>query len=163
MKAQMKAKLYVLIAIIVCAVLVSLTSCDPSKRIARIIKRNPDLVKIDTVWKKDTIYTAGASKDSTFHFYQHDTVVLKKDNLTVKYYFNKDSTIYINGKCAPDTIVKMYPVQVNSVSVAKALTFKERVKVWIFDNWWWMLAILWLIWKIFGTALKTYFPFLKIF
>lgn len=136
-------------------------SCDPGKRISRIVKRHPELVKTDTVWRKDTIITQGAQKDSTFHFYQTDTVFMKKDNLTVKYYFNHDSTIYLEGKCDPDTIIKMYPVQVNDLHVAKALTWKERFKVWMFDNWWWILGVLWLIWKIFGTALKTYFPWLR--
>lgn len=140
-----------------------LFSCDPGKRIARIIKRHPELVKVDTVWKKDTIYTKGAAKDSTFHFYQHDTVVLKQDNLTVKYFFNKDSTIYINGKCKADTIVKMYPIQVNSVSVAKALTFSQRAKLWVWGNWWWVVGIIWLIWKVFGKAAKACFPFLRVF
>lgn len=137
------------------------TSCDPAKRISRIVKRHPELVKVDTVWKRDTIIMSGASKDSTFSFYQHDTVVLKKDNLTVKYFFNKDSTVYIQGKCAPDTIVKYYPVQVNTLNVAKALTWKEKVKIFIFDNWIWIVGILWLVWKVFGKALKTYFPFLN--
>jgi hypothetical protein len=144
----------------------SLASCVTRQqfaenRIARILKRNPSLIKTDTVWKKDTIYTVGASKDSTFSFFQRDTVVLTKDNLTVKYFFNHDSTVYISGKCAPDTIIKMYPVQVNSVSVKEALTFWQKVKLWLWDNAWWVAILIYFIWKVFGKVLKTYFPFLN--
>lgn len=142
--------------------LICFSSCDPAKRIARIVKRNPDLVKVDTVWKKDTIIFPGVTKDSTFRFYHHDTVVLKKDNLTVKYYLNKDSTVYLYGKCSTDTVIKYYPVQVNSLTVAKSLTWKQKIKVWLFDNWWWILGILWLVWKVFGKAIKAYFPWLNI-
>lgn len=138
-----------------------LFSCDPAQRIARIVKRHPELIKTDTVWRKDTIITEGAQKDSVFRFYQTDTVFMKKDNLTVKYFFNHDSTIYLEGKCDPDTIIKMYPVQVNKLEVEKALTWGQRFKIFMFDNWWWIIGICWVLWKIFGTALKTYFPFLK--
>lgn len=147
--------------IFILSAIILVTSCDPAKRISRIVKRHPELVKVDTVWKSDTIIVSGASKDSTFRFYQHDTVVLKKDNLTVKYFFNKDSTVYIQGKCAPDTIVKYYPVQINKLEVPKSLTFGQKFKIFIFDNWIWMLGLCWLIWKVFGKALKTYFPFLS--
>ena len=141
--------------------LIYFSSCNPAKRIARIVKRNPDLVKVDTVWQKDTIIFPSVTKDSTFRFYHHDTVVLKKDNLTVKYFFNYDSTVYLQGKCDADTVFKYYPVQVNSLTVAKSLTWKQKIKVWLLDNWWWILGICWLVWKVFGKAIKTYFPWMN--
>lgn len=143
---------------------IALFSCDPAKRISRIVKRHPELVKTDTVWKKDTIITEGAQKDSSFYFYQKDTIVLREGNMITKYYMNHDSTIYLQGTCLPDTVIKYYPVQVNSLQVAKALTWKERFKIFMFDNGWWICLLLWLVWTLFGkvikTALKTYFPFL---
>jgi hypothetical protein len=138
------------------------TSCDPSKRIARIIKRHPELVKTDTVWKVDTIRTKSVQKDTTFFYNQPDTVYMNQGKLQVKYYYNqRDSTIFIQGKCKADTIVKMYPIQVNSVSVAKALKWHEKLKIWIFDNAWWLIILIFILWKIFGKAIKVYFPFLK--
>lgn len=141
--------------------LLSLFSCDPAKRISRIVKRHPELVKVDTVWKSDTIYTKSVEKDTSFYYNSPDTVYMNQGKLHVKYYFNHDSTVYLSGKCDPDTIIKYYPVQVNSVAVAKALTRTERVKIWIFNNWWWVAAIIFILWKIFGKVLKTYFPFLN--
>lgn len=128
--------------------LVLLFGCDAEKRMSRIVKRNPGLIKSDTVWTLDTIYSQGAIKDSTFHFYQTDTVVMEKDNLTVKYFFNHDSTIFIEGKCKPDTILKYYPVQVNTLEVKKALKWSDRAKLFIFNNWWWILGIIYILWWI---------------
>lgn len=163
----MKTSQKIVLALIGLLFALVLFSCDPAQRIARIVKRHPELVKTDTVWRKDTIYTDAVQKDSTFRFYQTDTVVMKKDKLTVKYYFNHDSTIYLQGKCDPDTVFKYYPVQVNNMEVAKALTWKQRAKLYFMDNLWWMLIVGWLIWKIFGKAISTlisvYFPWLNIF
>jgi hypothetical protein len=127
--------------------LILLTSCDASKRISRIIKRNPHLISVDTVWRVDTIIVGEASKDSTFHFYQHDTIVLKKENLTVKYFFNRDSTVYISGKCDADTIYKYYPVQVNKIEVLKTISFLDKIKIFIFDYWWIFAIIFYIIIK----------------
>jgi hypothetical protein len=56
--------------------------------------------------KYDTIITDSVSKDTVFRFgVIRDTVVLKEDKLTVKYFYNtSDSTVYLSGKCDPDTI-----------------------------------------------------------
>lgn len=147
--------------IIILFLLISFASCDPAKRISRIVKRHPELVKVDTVWKKDTIVSKLVKHDSLFNFYQPDTVYIKEGKLNVKYVFNKDSTVYIQGKCDADTVYKYYPVQVNSLNVAKALTRVERFKIWMFNNWWWLLGILWIVWKVFGKAIKVYFPWLN--
>lgn len=149
--------------IFIIILLVLFVSCDPAKRISRIVKRHPELVKVDTVWKKDTIISKVVQHDSLFHFYQPDTVYIKEGKLTVKYIFNKDSTVYIQGKCDADTVFKYYPVQVNSLTVAKALTWQQKLKVWLFDNCWWLLGILWLVWKLFGKAIKAYFPWFNLF
>jgi len=132
-------------------------SCSPEKRIARIVKRHPELIKKDTVWSKDTLVTTAVKHDSLFHYYQPDTVYIKEGKMTVKYIFNKDSTVYIQGKCDADTIIKYYPIQVNSLSVEKELTWADRFKIWIFNNWWWVFAICWVLWKIFGKFLKAKF------
>lgn len=53
-----------------------------------------------------TIITQISEADTTFNFNSsHDTTIIHNHNLTQKYYFNrKDSTVYISGKCDPDTI-----------------------------------------------------------
>jgi hypothetical protein len=143
-----------------------LTSCDPAKHIARVLKRHPELVKTDTVWKQDSVIVAGASKDSTFSFYQHDTVTLKQNNMTVKYFFNHDSTIYLSGKCDPVVKKYFYPVVHTIASIPKQLTFNEKVILWVSRNWWWLLGIYFLLrilWKTFGKALQAIYPWMSIF
>lgn len=56
--------------------------------------------------KYDTVYTDSVSKDTVFRFgVIRDTVIVKEDKLTVKYFYNNsDSTVYISGECEKDTI-----------------------------------------------------------
>lgn len=122
-----------------------LFSCSPEKRIARILRNNPSLVKSDTIYKYDTIHIAGVHKDSTFNYYQHDTVFLKKDNLSIKYYLNHDSTVFLQGKCDPIIKVVKVPIQVNSVSVNQNLAWYDKVKLFLFNNGWWIAILIYLV------------------
>lgn len=128
--------------------LLFLFSCSPEKRIANILRRNPSLVKSDTIWKYDTVHIAGTHKDSTFHFYQHDTVLLKKDNMSIKYYLNHDSTVFLQGKCDPIIKVIRIPVQVNSVSVKENLAWYDKVKLFIMNNLLWIGILLFILYWV---------------
>lgn len=130
------------------SILLILGGCNPSKRLQRLLKRNPSLIKVDTIYKQDTIYSESVSKDSTFNLFQTDTIVLKQDKLIIKYYFNHDSTIYLKGEYKADTIYRNIPVQVNSISVVSALTWWDKCRIWIFSNWWWIALIILIIWYL---------------
>ena len=130
-------------------------SCSPEQRIARILRNHPSLVKTDTIWKKDTIFTKSVEKDTTFYFNQPDTVYMNEGKMHVKYYFNRDSTVYLQGKCDADTVIKYYPIQINSVSV-KNQTLLDKVKLWIIDNILWIALVLFVLWRIFGKAIRTF-------
>lgn len=71
-------------------------------------------IKSDTII--DTVYTKQDSKDTIFkHFMHRDTVFLKENKLTVKYFYNNsDSTVYLSGNCDPDTI--RVPKIINTIS-----------------------------------------------
>lgn len=129
-------------------------SCSPENRIARILKNNPSLVKTDTIFRKDTLYTKGDWKDSVFNYFQTDTILLKQDKLTIKYFYNHDSTIYLQGKCAPDTIYRNIPIQVNSVNIEQNLTWWDKTRIWLFSNWWWIALIVLLI----RWIVKKFYP-----
>lgn len=116
-------------------------SCTPSQRIARILAHHPELIKSDTIHVTDTIITEGVKKDSSFYFYQKDTIVVRKDNLTMKYYFNRDSTIYLSGEIKTDTIYKDRIVTINSVSVEEHLKWYEKVQRFFIANFFWILII----------------------
>lgn len=55
----------------------------------------------------DSVFTKESSKDTIFNnYYTRDTVILKENKLTVKYFYNNsDSTVYLSGKCESDTII----------------------------------------------------------
>lgn len=54
----------------------------------------------------DTIHVEKAEKDTVFkNSVVRDTVYLKENKLTVKYFYNNhDSTVYLSGKCDSDTL-----------------------------------------------------------
>ena len=116
-------------------------SCTPEKRIARILANHPELIKSDTIHVTDTIITQGVKKDSSFYFYQKDTIVIKKDNLIMKYFFNRDSTIYLSGEIKTDTIYKDRIVTINSVSVEAHLKWYEKLQRFFIANFFWILVI----------------------
>jgi len=141
--------------------LVLLSSCSAEQRIARILKRNPELVKRDTIFRKDTIFTKTVQKDTTFFYNSPDTVYMNEGKLQVKYFYNRhDSTIFLSGKCISDTIYKSYPIYISQVSVSKALKWHERLKLWFVNNILLIVLILAILGYIFRKVLKVWFPFL---
>ena len=122
----MKKKLFY---IFICLLL---SSCTAEQRLARILRKHPELIARDTIFKKDTIITKEVRKDSIFYYNQRDTVIISKNNLEIKYIFNKDSTVYITGKCKSDTIIREIPVIINDINVKNLTTF-DRIKMLIKD------------------------------
>jgi hypothetical protein len=110
-----------------------LCSCSPEKRLARLLRQHPELVKKDTIWRRDTTISKEVSKDSSFYYYQTDTVFMREGKLTVKYVMNHDSTVYISGKCDADTIIKLVPQIINNVVAGDVSRF-GRIKNWCYDN-----------------------------
>ena len=151
-----------LLAVMVVAligVLLFTASCSPAKRLARLVKNHPELVKRDTIWRKDTMIIRERRVDTVFYFAQKDTVIKEMAGAVIKYYFNSsDSTVYLEGKCKGDTIIREIPVFVNTLTVDKNLKWYERLKLWLFDNGWWILLILYILYKVFGRVVKAKFP-----
>lgn len=109
-----------------------LFSCSPQKRLNRLLKAHPELVKKDTIWRLDTTIIKEVKTDSVFHYLQPDTLTIVKDRLTMKYFYNvKDSTVYLSGKCDTVFVVKKIPVTINSVTGTNGGWF----------DWWKVVAI----------------------
>lgn len=82
-----------------------MASCGCNYHLKKVQSKCGFTTKVDTLTLHDTIKTERTIKDTLFK-HTKDTVVLKQNNLTVKYFYNtKDSTIYLQGKC--DTIIKI--------------------------------------------------------
>lgn len=124
-----------------------LFSCSPQKRLNRLIKKHPELVKTDTILVRDTIRdTINVTTDLTrvdtiFSFSQvFDTITITKDNLTVRYYHDTVyDKVYISGEC--DTIWVEVPYE-------KIVEYKvpcDNVVVEENIQWWYWLLLLLLI------------------
>ena len=90
-----------------------LSSCTPQKRLDRLIRRHPELVRVDSVKIVDTVITRDVSIDTMRVMNTHDTFIVNRDRLTVQVIRHQDS-IYVFGKCAADTVViqRNVPVKV---------------------------------------------------
>lgn len=102
-----------------------LLSCTPQKKLQRLIRKHPELMETKVTY--DTIVTDSVYTDTVFQFNRvRDTVVLQKERLTVKYFYNNsDSTVYLSGECESDTIV--VEKIINTVRVEKSLC---DVSIW---------------------------------
>tara|TARA_R110000782_G_C14507602_1_gene379476 strand:- start:87 stop:476 length:390 start_codon:yes stop_codon:yes gene_type:complete len=108
-------------------------SCSPIKRHSRIVKRFPYVHTIDSIKLIDTIRltTKKVISDTVIHEKTlTDTIILKKDNLTVRVLKFRDS-IYIEGQC--DTIF-----------IDKVITRNIPIKYYkeTSFNWWWLCLLI---------------------
>lgn len=98
-------------------ILLLLASCTPQKRLDRLIRRHPELVRVDSVKIVDTVITQEVSVDTMRVMNTYDTFIVNRDRLTVQVIRHQDS-IYVFGKCAADTVVieRNVPVRVVEAS-----------------------------------------------
>jgi len=95
------------------------TSCSPQKKLNRLVKKHPELIKVDTIKVHDTTITEHVRKDTMLSWATlYDTAYIFKDKLSIRVVRVNDS-IYIRGECLPDTIVKTIEVPYNYVNVVK--------------------------------------------
>lgn len=111
-----------------------LSSCGCNYHLKKVEKECGYSTSTEVVTFHDTIYTERVVKDTIFSFTNSsDTVILKQDNLQIKYFYNThDSTVYIKGECKTDTIYKDRVVTINNKTYEWSL--KEAIKsnlLWI--------------------------------
>lgn len=120
--------------IIILIVTLMLSSCGCNYHLKKVEKKCGYSTSTEVVTFHDTIYTERIVKDTIFSFTNSsDTVILKQDNLQIKYFYNThDSTVYIKGECKTDTIYKDRVVTINNKTYQWSL--KEAIKsnlLWI--------------------------------
>lgn len=83
-------------------------SCSANWHLRKAISKNPDLLKPSYVIISDTLIVPSVQHDTIFQFgLVRDTIVMVQDRLTVRYFYNtKDSTVYLQGECKADTIIR---------------------------------------------------------
>lgn len=106
-KMRVVAKLLILLYILICMV-----SCSANWHLRKAIQKDPTIIQEDTITVVDTVslISEKVQVDSVFKL-TTDTVIIQKDRLTVKHYYNNDS-IYIEGECAEDTLIEYREVKV---------------------------------------------------
>ena len=109
-----------------------LISCSPIKRHSRLVKKFPYVHTVDSIKLIDTIRvtTNKVEYDTVIHERMlFDTIILNKDNLTVRVLKIRDS-IYINAQC--DTIF-IDKVIIRNIPIKY---YKETNSTW----WIWFVA-----------------------
>lgn len=106
-----------------------MASCGCNYHMSKVKSKCGFTTKVDTLTLHDTIKTERTIKDTLFK-HTKDTVVLKQNNLTVKYFYNtKDSTIYLQGKC--DTVIKVITKKIPVSTINYNPNFWDSNK-WLF-------------------------------
>lgn len=111
-------------------ILLILSSCATQRSVERYIRKNGGTIHIDSTFVTDTLtfITNKVFTDSVFSTHTQDTVIIRKDNLTIKTYVYKDS-IYVYGECDADTVTI-----IQDRWVGNTLTLEES-KNWFEKNW----------------------------
>jgi len=109
-----------------------LVACSPSKRLARLVKKHPELVKVDTLRVHDTTITEHVRKDTVINWNTlYDTAYIVKDKLSIKVVRVNDS-IYIRGACESDTIIKTINIPYSFVQPRPTLKIKPYKSILFF-------------------------------
>lgn len=115
---------------IIIPILLILSSCATQRSVERYIKKNGGSIHVDSTFVTDTLtfITEKVFTDSVFSTHTKDTVIIRKDNLTIKTFVYKDS-IYVYGQCDTDTVTI-----IQDRWVGNTLTLEES-KNWFEKNW----------------------------
>ena len=113
--------------------------CSPQRKLQRLVKRHPELMRVDTVRIMDTVRIPSVRVDTLwsvreFHELLHDTIVLTNERLRVEIW-RHDSTIFMNSECADTTIIRELQIPVDRVIIEKRQG-----------------APTWLLWLVIGIA-----------
>lgn len=113
-----------------------MVSCSPQKKLQRLIKKHPELIKIDTIRIEihDTIILKEFSFDTISQFFTSDTIqVIDNSRITLKYYYDTiEKNIYHDVKFKQDTIFyfKEIPFEIEKI-IIKELTWWEKNNQWV--------------------------------
>jgi hypothetical protein len=122
-----------------------LVACSPSRKLSRLIRKHPELVKVDTLTVHDTTITEHVRKDTVLNWNTlYDTAYIYKDKLSIRVVRVNDS-IFIRGACASDTIYKTIEVPYNFVQpINKSKGFDWKLIMYIAG----ILAIIYLLFRL---------------
>lgn len=109
-------------------------SCSPTaklRRAERLInqaKAQGALIDRDTIWSEREVITKQVVKDTVFTSLQGDTVYIQREHLKIKYVKIPGDSVFIEGKCLPDTLKILVPTTVTEIIHAP----KPNIKWWMY-------------------------------
>jgi len=116
-------------------ILVLLSSCNPCRKINKLLLKHPECLKLDSVLVADTFIVNRVESDTLFKFSEmHDTVVVKNDRLTIKYFYNKTTdSVYLQGVCDTDTLIRYrWRYRERILARPEGLTFWHKLGIGMF-------------------------------
>lgn len=102
-----------LIFLVVAFILWVLTGCGPAYHLKKAKQLGAE-VKTDTVYHDVKVFIPLVKVDTVFRSMPGDTVTITKDRLQMKYVQIQGGTVYLQGKCLPDTIKVNVPYAVTT-------------------------------------------------
>jgi hypothetical protein len=108
--------------------LLSLSGCSAQWHLNKAVKKDPSLLNKEVVSVVDTVIVPGVEVHDTLVFNDIDTVEIVKDNFHVKLVRVRDS-IFINGGCKTDTLIRTVSIPVDRVVYKKKDTWFDKVKL----------------------------------
>ncbi len=87
-------------------------------------------VSVDTLYVKDTVFVNSIRVDSIFTAKAGDTVVIRKDKLTVKYVRLAGDSVYVYGECEADTVIRELKIPCKQIE-AKGLDWKWLIVAFV--------------------------------
>jgi len=102
-------------------------SCSPQQRLQRLLKKNPELIELDTIRVIDTVIIDNYTYDTITNIHLHDsTTVINNEKVILKYFYDTlTREIWHEVECLGDTIIKEKVIQVEKV-VYKQLSWWEQ-------------------------------------
>jgi len=124
--------------------IVLLSSCSAQWHLKRAVKKDPTLLKTDTIAIVDTIVTPPVTLTDTVITRTQDTVIVQKDKLKVQVVRSYD-TIMVDAVCESDTIVQIVEVPVPSVVMKDSDRWYNKVYKFSFYVLLILLLLLWFL------------------
>ena len=116
-----------------------------SKRHYRQAIRKGYIPTLDTVFVLDTLFVSQIQHDTTF-IDRGDTVIIEKDRIKIKYYRDiVTDSIFIEGICEADTIIKEIPI-----TIQETIYIEQSFFDLIGANKWWKQLLFWILVLVLG-------------
>ena len=96
-----------------------LSACSPQHRLQHLLSSHPELKAPETILIHDTVIIPETKYDTAVSLVKlRDTLFLNKKNFSVQLLTRHD-TLFVQGKCKADTIIKIFRVPVEKIRLVK--------------------------------------------